>query len=57
MIASVQDRFPFRCRDEFHRQATEVVDMGAGTIDLLLRFLQQNEGRLSKRAREREFAR
>ena len=44
-----------RYRDEFHRQATEIVDMGASTIDLLLKFLQQNDGRLSRRAREREF--
>jgi hypothetical protein len=26
------------------------------TLDLLFRFLRQNEGALSKRAREREFA-
>ena len=29
--------------------------MPADTIDLLFRFLRQNGGRLSKRAREREF--
>jgi hypothetical protein len=26
------------------------------TVDLLFRFLHQNDGRLSKRARDREFA-
>lgn len=44
-----------RYRDEFHQQVTEIVDMGSRTIDTLLGFLRQNEGRLSKRAREREF--
>ena len=42
-------------RDDFHRRATEIVDMGARTIDDLLGVLRQNEGRLSKRAREKEF--
>ena len=44
-----------RYRDDFHRQATEIVDMPSKTIDMLLGFLRQNRGRLSKRAREREF--
>ena len=34
-----------------------MVDMPDPTIDLLFRFLHQNAGRLSKRAREGEFAR
>ena len=33
-----------------------VVDMPDRTIDLLFRFLRQNGGRLSRRARSREFA-
>jgi len=42
--------------DEFSRRAQEVVaDMPARTIELLVGFLEQNDGRLSKRAREREF--
>ena len=42
-------------RDDFHRQATEIVDMPSRTIDNLLGFLRQNGGRLSKRARDKEF--
>ena len=42
-------------RDEFHRRVTHVVDMGERTLDLLLRFLRQNRGVLSRRAREGEF--
>jgi hypothetical protein len=33
-----------------------LVDMPDSTADLLFRFLRQNDGTLSKRAREREFA-
>lgn len=43
-------------RDAFHRDVTEVVDMGERKLDLLLRFLRQNGGTLSKRARTGEFA-
>lgn len=43
-------------RDAFHRQVTRIVDMGERKLDLLLRFLQQNHGSLSRRARAREFA-
>lgn len=43
-------------RDAFHRRVGAVVDMGERTVDLLLRFLQQNHGTLSKRARAGEFA-
>lgn len=42
--------------DRFHARVQEVVDMPGNTTDLLFRFLRQNDGRLSKRAREREFA-
>jgi hypothetical protein len=31
-------------------------DMPKATLDLLWRFLQQNNGKLSKRARERDFS-
>ena len=30
--------------------------MPASTVDMLFNFLKQNDGRLSKRAREKEFA-
>ena len=42
--------------DTFKRQVTDIVDMPDGTLDLLFRFLRQNKGALSKRARENEFA-
>lgn len=42
--------------DEFSRRVQrEVADMPDATIDLLTRFLDQNDGRLSKRARTKEF--
>jgi Fic family protein len=42
--------------DRFADGVGEIVDMPAGKIELLYRFLQQEGGRLSKRAREKEFA-
>jgi hypothetical protein len=42
--------------DQFVRGVQEIVDMPARTADLLHRFLAQGTGRLSKRARSREFA-
>jgi hypothetical protein len=42
--------------DAFRSRIQEIVDMPDRTIDLLFRFLHQNEGRLSKRAREKEFS-
>jgi hypothetical protein len=42
--------------DTFRRGVTEIVDMPDGTVDLLFRFLRQNKGVLSKRSREKEFA-
>jgi hypothetical protein len=42
--------------DEFRNRVEAMVDMPERTIDLLFRFLKQNCGRLSNRAREREFA-
>lgn len=41
--------------DEFSRRVQEVVDMPDSTVELLVRFLQQGAGTLSKRARTREF--
>jgi hypothetical protein len=42
--------------DAFRQDIEELIDMPERTIDLLFRFLHQNAGRLSQRAREREFA-
>ncbi|MFZ4809603.1 MAG: cell filamentation protein Fic, partial [Hyphomicrobiaceae bacterium] len=42
--------------DDFRAAVGAVVDMPDQTIDLLFRMLRQNNGRLSRRAREREFA-
>jgi hypothetical protein len=41
--------------DSFRRQVEDIVDMPDSTVDLLF-LLRQNDGTLSKRAREREFA-
>ena len=41
--------------DEFRKGVEAIVDMPEKTINLLFRFLQQNGGILSKRAREKEF--
>lgn len=42
--------------DAFGDAVQQVVDLPAGQVELLRKFLAQNEGRLSQRAREREFA-
>ncbi|HTX38400.1 MAG TPA: Fic family protein [Bryobacteraceae bacterium] len=42
--------------DQFRARIEAIVDMPDRTIDLLFRFLHQNAGRLSKRAREQEFS-
>jgi hypothetical protein len=42
--------------DRFRSSIETIADMPERTIDLLFRFLHQNGGRLSKRAREQEFA-
>lgn len=42
--------------DEFSERVGDIVDMPHRIVDLLFRFLRQNKGRLSKRAREGEFA-
>ena len=42
--------------DEFRGRIEAMIDMPERTIYLLFRFLRQNEGQLSNRAREREFS-
>ena len=42
--------------DRFRQDVEALIDMPERVIDLLFRFLHQNEGRLSRRAREGEFA-
>jgi hypothetical protein len=42
--------------DQFRSRIEELVDMPDRTIDLLFRFLRQNNGRLSNRARTEEFS-
>lgn len=42
--------------DRFKTGVKGIVDLPDRTLDLLFRFLGQNQGRLSKRAREHEFA-
>jgi len=41
--------------DEFRQQIEAFIDMPERLIDLLFRFLNQNGGKLSSRAREKEF--
>jgi hypothetical protein len=41
--------------DNFRRHLEDIVDMPDRLSDLLFRFLHQNQGKLSKRARENEF--
>jgi Fic/DOC family len=45
-----------RRHDRFREQVDSFIDMPERSIELLFRFLHQNEGRLSNRAREKEFA-
>jgi Fic family protein len=42
--------------DRFRERIQNIVEMPDNTVDLLFRFLQQNNGRLSRRGRENEFA-
>ena len=42
--------------DDFRRQVEAFLDMPERLIDLLFRFLSQNDGRLSQRARTQEFS-
>lgn len=45
-----------RRHDQFRHAVNSIVDMPDRLIDLLFRFLRQNEGRLSNRARTGEFS-
>ncbi len=45
-----------QCHDEFKSRIQDLVNMPERTVDLLVRFLSQGKGHLSKRARQREFA-
>lgn len=42
--------------DSFKNEVSRMIDMPHRLLDLLFRFLSQNGGKLSKRAREKEFA-
>ena len=42
--------------DEFRSDIEAIVEMPERTLDMLFRFLRQNDGQLSGRAKEREFA-
>lgn len=42
--------------DQFRAAIDDMFDMPARTVDLLFRFIQQNNGQLSARARGKEFA-
>lgn len=41
--------------DKFSTEVQDIVDMPTATLELLRGFLEQNDGRLSERARKREF--
>lgn len=45
-----------RAYDAFKIEVQQMFDMPDRLLDLLFRFLRQNEGHLSKRARDREFS-
>ena len=58
--ATIEEGLPneadfLRRYDRFTRHLQSIADMPDRTADLLFRFLHQNAGRLSRRAREREF--
>ncbi|MBP1848090.1 hypothetical protein J2046_006380 [Rhizobium petrolearium] len=44
-----------RAYDSFKAEVSRMIDMPDRLLDLLFRFLRHNDGKLSKRAREREF--
>lgn len=58
--ATIEEDLPYEVAyleayDEFVEGVSAIVEMPARTLGLLHRFLRQNAGRLSQRAREREF--
>ena len=42
--------------DQFKARIEALIEMPASTVDLLFNFLKQNDGKLSNRAKEKEFA-
>jgi hypothetical protein len=61
VLKTVEEDLPneaafLRRYDRFRTRVEALVDMPGHTIDLLFRMLRQNGGRLSKRARQRKFA-
>jgi hypothetical protein len=51
------DETAFLCRyDSFRRQVDAFIDVPQRMTNLLFRYLHQNDGRLSQRARTKEFA-
>jgi ParB family chromosome partitioning protein len=61
VVTAIEEDLPneaafLRRYDRFRTRVEALVDMPGHTIDLLFRMLRQNGGRLSKRARQREFA-
>ncbi len=60
MQKTIEEDLPAETRflqryDEFRRRVEAFLDMPERTIDLLFRFLSQNDGSLSQRARSEEF--
>ncbi len=45
-----------KCYDIFKTRVESFIEMPDSTVDLLFNFLKQNNGHLSKRAKEKEFA-
>lgn len=43
-------------RDDFHKGATEIIDMPERVLDLLFHMLRQNDAKFSQRMRQREFS-
>ncbi len=61
MRQTIEHEFPEEARFlqlyyEFCTGLGTIVDMPNRTMDLLFRFLRQNNGKFSKRARSKEFA-
>lgn len=61
VAATIDDDLPgevayLQAFDRFAAAVQDIVDMPDHTVDLLHRFLRQGDGRLSQRARQREFA-
>ncbi len=57
IVEDLPDESAFlRAQDRFAQQVRTLVDMPERTIHLLYRFLNQNGGRLSQRARSQEFS-